>query len=140
MTGQKAFVIVGTVSSSGTVEMSSGLRPLSISMNRREPDMCHLTLRPSTSRVMSMGTSTGTWKTVDWGVCTVGGMGSEASKYLGKYPMVFGDVVSGKWGGRGLEEYQGLVKRAECRGIMVCVGRAYAHVYYLAHYGEPQKA
>ena len=86
MLGQKAFVNLGTVSSFKPVEVSSGLRPLSRSISGREPDMCHLTSRPATSRVMSMGTSTRTWKSVDWGVCTVGGMGSEGSTFFGKYP------------------------------------------------------
>ena len=84
MTGQKVFVILGMVSSFKTVEVSSGLSPLSISINRREPDMCHLTSRPSTSRVMSIGTSTRTWKSEDCGVCTVGGKGSVGSTFLGK--------------------------------------------------------
>ena len=88
MMGQKAFVILGTVSSFKNVEVSSGLRPMSISINGREPDMCHLTSRPSTSRVISMGTSTRSWKSVNWGVCPVGGMGSEGSTFSGKYPMV----------------------------------------------------
>ena len=60
MVGQKAFVILGMVSSFRTVEVSSGLSPLSMSINGNEPEMCHLTSRPSISRVMSMGTSTRT--------------------------------------------------------------------------------
>ena len=95
MTGQKAFVILGMVGTFETVEVSSGSSPLSISINGREPDMCHLTSRPSTSRVMSIGISTRTWKSEDCGVCTVGGKCSVGSTFLGKKPMVWGMCL---WG------------------------------------------
>ena len=62
------FVILGIISSFKIVELASGLSPLSISINGREADMCHLTSRPSASRVMSIGTSTQNWKSEDCGV------------------------------------------------------------------------
>ena len=57
-----------------------------------------------------------------------------------KVPNGLRDVVSGKWGGRELEEYQRLVEWGGCRGNVMCVERAYAHVYDLAHHVEPQEA
>ena len=54
-------------------------------------------------------------------------------KTFRKIPNGLRDVVSGKWGGRECEEYQGLVKRGRCPGNVMCVGRAYVGVILPFH-------